>query len=135
MEVRDNPPQLTPIETVPNDKSNSNNTLCIVDSNASCINYNRILYGQNVIVKRAHTIEKANEVISTFSGPEPDQIIIHTGTNDLIENNDAANKFLRLTESVMTKWPHAKLIVSKVLPRGGKNMYKKVKMFNNTIEN
>ena len=135
MEVRDNPPQLMPVETVPNDKPNNNNTLCIVDSNASCINYNRILYGQNVIVKKAHTIEKANEVLSTFSGPEPDQIILHTGTNDLIEYNDTANQFLKLTDSIMAKWPHAKLIVSKVLPRGGKNMYKKVKMFNNTVEN
>ena len=135
MEIRDNPPELCKVETVINDKPNNNNVLCIVDSNGSRIHFNKILPGYHVKVKRAHTIEQANDIISTHTGPEPDKIFIHTGTNDLIENNNTADNFIELTSTINKKWPNVKLVVSKVLPRGGKNMYKKVKTFNNSVEN
>ena len=135
MEIRDNPPEIIHTEKVENVKPNTNDVLCLVDSNGCEIDYKRTWPYHNTRVRKTTTIPKACEAVDNDTGREPDIICIHTGTNDLISNDNAAGDYIKLTDKIRKKWPNAKLLVSKILPRGGQAISKKVRQFNNSIEN
>lgn len=134
MEIRDDPPPLFPTEQVPNEPAN-NSVYCLVDSNGSGINFNRLLPYNKAKVRKTYTISQAKDAVSDESGPPPGIVLIHTGTNDLIENEDPSPQYLELIQDIQNKWPDCKLIISKLLPRGGVNISKRLKRFNNNIEN
>ena len=135
MEIRDNPPEIIHTEKVTNVKPNTNDVLCLVDSNGYEVDYKRTWPYHNTRVRKATTIPKATEAVDNDKGREPDIVCIHTGTNDLISNDNAAGDYIDLTNKIKQKWPNAKLLISKLLPRGGQSISKKVKLFNNSIEN
>ena len=135
MEIRENPPSLpkTPLEKVANDQMKS--VLCLMDSNGYSVDFRRTLPKHHTKVRRCPTIEKAVEAVHDEVGPEPHCVLIHTGTNNLISDEKPADLYLDLTTEIKNKWPNTRLVVSKLLPRGGTKLNKKLKMFNNTIEN
>ena len=135
MEIRDNPPALpaTPLERVPNEKVQS--VLCLVDSNGYNIDYRRTLPMYHTKVRKCPTIEGAIETVRDEEGPEPQFVLIHTGTNNLINDETPAELYLELVSEIKNKWSNTKIIVSKLLPRGGTKVTKKLRVFNNTIEN
>lgn len=134
MEIRANPPPLYPVEEVANDKSSGNNVLCLVDSNGSQVHFRKLLPRKNVKVKKTYTIDQATEAVESHAGPKPDIVLIHTGTNDLIPSGNPAPQFCELIQEIKRKW-NCRIVISKLLPRGGINISKKVKLFNNSIEN
>ena len=136
MEVRDNPPSIedyNEITYVPNDPQYKT-VMCIVDSNGSNLDFRRTLPMNYSKVRKCHTIDKAIEVVQDEES-EPQYVLVHTGTNDLINCENPAGKYIELIDEIKKKWPTASLIISKLLPRGGSKISKKLKIFNNTIEN
>ena len=135
MEIRANPPLLskTPLEQVPNEQRKS--VLCLMDSNGYNVDFRRTLPRHHTKVRKCPTIEKAIETVHDETGPEPYCILIHTGTNNLINDDKPADLYIDLTTEIKKKWPNARLVISKLLPRGGSKLNKKLKMFNNIIEN
>ena len=62
---------------------------------------------------------------------KPDIVIIHAGTNDLINNSKSLENYKRMANSVRSKLPNCKLAISNVITRKDKNeIDKKVETFN-----
>lgn len=90
----------------------------IIDSNGKYLNTKRLFPGTRVSKIHCSTIEQATGVINDPYFTNPKHIIIHTGTNNIQEQQEViVDKFLQLTETAQQKFPQSKLILSCLLPR------------------
>lgn len=101
----------------------SNHVVILSDSNGKFIDTDRICKGSsrtaNII--RCYTVAQAQDVVNSHSfTPDPEEIIIHTGTNDLehSQSNDEISKQISdLLINASNTFPNTTIYYSLLLPR------------------
>lgn len=94
------------------------NIVFLIDSNGKFINEKRLFPRHNVSKLRCPTTEKALELLSPSRLGSPSHIIIHTGTNDLMTQQErVANSLINVISKACNTFPHSKVVISAVLPR------------------
>lgn len=68
----------------------------------------------------------------------PNLILLHAGTNDLnrpVDPEAAPERLGQLIDQIMTACPNSTLLVAKIVPSADPNTMKRIKIFNDAVEN
>ena len=93
----------------------------LMDSNRKYLDFESVFPEIKMRIIPCGNTDKANTVINYPRFKEVEAIMIHTGTNDLENDNMdtrmIANRLIEISNNALEKFPTAKIILSEILPR------------------
>jgi hypothetical protein len=111
-------PQHTPPATT--EHPINHQTIILCDSNGRFLQPNILCPDSTTKYIRCPTLSKAQEILNDETLPNPNTLIIHTGTNDLEHqksNHHLLLKYKEILKTIKEKYPNCRILISSLLPR------------------